>query len=351
MGARGYTLRLLQTGSGRTASVSISQEALGMPTILELKGDTRETLLRQVLPGVRVDWGDGTTTTTDESVSSTKNVVRHTYSGSVPTPRVVKIYGMRERKRIFLETPFDDKNLIGVRQLSDMNDLAGLFSFCKELKSVPANLFEQNRGAKSLECCFNGCSALTSVPASLFSGMSQVDDLSACFQDCKSLRTLPSGLFDDCRAESFNNCFQACTSLQSLPKDLFSRQTSAKTFIGTFIGCTGLTTLPGGLFDACSMVTSFSGCFDDCTRLTAIPAGLFDKQHNATDFTRCFLNCTALRGETPYATVNGTKVKLWQRDPATNGYAKVEKYEEGFRYCKGLSDYSQIPTGWASQYD
>lgn len=347
---REYTLRFVQEGSGRTASVSISQKALGVPTILELKGDTSETLLRQVLPGVRVDWGDGTTTTTDESVSSTRNVVRHTYSGSVPTPRIVKIYGMRERKRIFLETPFDYKNLIGVRQLGEMSDIAGLFSFCKELKSVPETLFEHNKGAKSLNCCFNGCSALTSIPASLFAGMSQVDDLSACFQDCKSLRTLPSGLFSDCRADSFNNCFQACTSLQSLP-NLFSRQTSVKTFIGTFIGCTGLTTLPDGLFDACSMVTSFSGCFKGCTSLTAIPTGLFDKQRNATDFTRCFLNCTSLSGETPYATVNGTKVKLWQRDPAKNGYAKVEQYQEGFRYCKGLSDYSQIPTGWASQYD
>lgn len=343
---REFTLRLLQEGSGRTASVSISQEALGMPTILELKGDTRETLLRQVLPGVRVDWGDGTFTTTDESVSSTKNVVRHTYTTSVQTPRVVKIYGMRERKRIFLETPFDDKNLIGVRQLSEMTDLAGLFSFCKELKSVPANIFEQNRGAKSLKCCFNGCSSLTSVPASLFAGMSQVDDLSACFQDCKSLRTMPEGLFNDCRAETFSNCFQACTSLRSLPRDLFSRQTVAKDFSGCFIGCTGLTAIPEGLFDTASMATDFSGCFSDCNSLTAIPRGLFDNQHYATDFKRCFRGCDALQGETPYALVDSRRIKLWERDPAANGYAKVKESTNCFAYATQLTDYGTIPGGW-----
>lgn len=346
MGKREYTLRLLQEGSGRTQCVSISQEDLGVPTILELKGDTVKTHLKQVPPGVRVDWGDGTYTTTDESVSSTKNVVRHTYSGSVPTPRVVKIYGMRERKRIFLETPFDDKNLIGVRQLGEMSDITGLFSFCKELKSVPATLFEHNKGGKSLEACFNDCRSLTTIPASLFTGMSQVDNLSACFQGCIGLKSLPEGLFNDLRAGNFSNCFQACTSLRSLPRDLFSRQSTAEDFSGCFIGCAGLSSIPDGLFDASSMATDFSGCFSDCTSLTGIPHGLFDHQHNATDFTYCFKRCNALEGETPYATVDGRRVKLWERDPAANGYAKVKESTQCFAYASQLTDYDAIPGGW-----
>lgn len=343
---REYTLQILQALSGRTATINISQEALGFPTILELKGDTIKTHLKQVPPGVRVDWGDGTTTTTDETISSSKYVVRHTYAGSVPTPRIVKIYGMKERKRIFFETPFDDKNLIGVRQLSEMTDLAGLFSFCKELKSVPANLFEQNRGAKSLEACFNDCRSLTTIPASLFTGMSQVDTLSACFQGCSGLKSLPEGLFNDFRAETFSNCFQACTSLRSLPRDLFSRQTVAKDFSGCFIGCAGLTSIPDGLFDASSMATDFSGCFSDCTSLTGIPRGLFDNQPQATDFKRCFNSCNALEGETPYAIVAGRRVKLWERDPAANGYAKVKESTRCFAYASRLTDYDAIPGGW-----
>lgn len=344
---REYTLQLLQDQSGRTQSVHVTQGGKDdTPTILELKGDTVKTHLKQVPPGVRVDWGDGTSTTTDESVSSTKNVVRHTYSGSVPTPRVVKIYGMRERKRIFLETPFDDKNLIGVRQLGEMSDIAGLFSFCKELKSVPATLFEHNKGAKSLEACFNDCRSLTTIPASLFTGMSQVDNLSVCFQGCIGLKSLPEGLFNDLRAGNFSNCFQACTSLRSLPRDLFSRQSTAEDFSGCFIGCAGLSSIPDGLFDASSMATDFSGCFSDCTSLTGIPHGLFDHQHNATDFMYCFKRCNALEGETPYATVDGRRVKLWERDPAANGYAKVKESTQCFAYASQLTDYDAIPGGW-----
>ena len=344
---REHTLQLVQDQSGRTASVHVTQGGKDdTPTILELKGDTVKTHLKQVPPGVRVDWGDGTTTTTDESVSSSKYVVRHTYTDSVQTPRIVKIYGMKERKRVYLETPFDDTNLIGVRQLGEMYDLAGLFSFCKELKSIPASLFNQNRGAKSLEACFNGCSSLKTIPASLFTGMSQVVNLTSCFQGCSGLQSLPEGLFNDFRAETFSNCFQACTSLQSLPRDLFASQTVVKDFSGCFIGCAGLTAVPEGLFDSSSMATDFSGCFSGCTSLTGIPRGLFDHQHNATDFEFCFKHCDVLKGETPYATVDGRRVKLWERDPDANGYAKVKTSAQCFAFSSQLSDYDAIPGGW-----
>lgn len=346
---REFTLRLLQKGSGRTASVSISQEALGVPTILELKGDTRETYLYGLTPGARVDWGDGETDLTDESFAPTPKIIRHSYSGTVATPRIVTIYGSRSLTggTKLGRSPFDRENLIGVRRLAEQySDLSYLFARCHALRSIPATLFEQNKGATKLEGCFLECRSLTTLPASLFEGMSRLTSLHFCFQDCTELKSLPEGLFNDCRAETFSNCFQACTSLRSLPRDLFARQTVAKDFSGCFIGCTGLTAIPDGLFDTASMATDFSGCFSDCNSLTAIPRGLFDNQHYATDFKRCFRGCDALQGETPYALVDSRRIKLWERDPAANGYAKVKESTNCFAYATQLTDYGTIPGGW-----
>ena len=396
-------LRLLQDETGRITDVKIEQQPVPEPkplTVIELKPETMQTFLRNLVEGSVVDWGDGTKSTVTAAEAEAKEV-RHTYATTSTANRIVTIDGVIDRTGDSDDSPFDTMALTVVRSLGklsgDVNHLfsfcgsltaisAGLFdhctavtdfsycfSACSSLTAIPAGLFDHCTAVTNFSCCFNNCDSLTAIPGGLFDNCPAVTDFSTCFSGCDGLTTIPEGLFDNCPAvTNFSNCFSDCISLTAIPEGLFDHCTAVTNFNSCFSYCSSLTAIPVGLFDHCTVVTNFGSCFYDCSSLTAIPEGLFDHCTAVTDlyfcfykcssltaipvglfdhctvvtnFFKCFYKCSSLTGETPYTIVDGKKVKLWERSPE-NGFVKISSDSKCFIGCTGLSDYAEIPYGW-----
>lgn len=91
-----------------------------------------------------------------------------------------------------------------------------------------------------------------------------------CFGDCKELTSIPSDLFADLpKAIDFSSCFYKCTGLTSIPSNLFANNTRVTTFTNCFNECRGLTSIPNDLFVNNTKVTRFDQCFRNCIGLTS----------------------------------------------------------------------------------
>ncbi len=165
------------------------------------------------------------------------------------------------------------------------------------IESVPAGLFEKNvKVSTGFENLFENCPNLTTIEGSIFPTSSNVSSLAYTFHNCTSLKSVPAGLFDPL-AESktkFTATFARCSALEELPAGLFALNTLATQFSNTFHSCTALTTIPADLFGSKEKTTTVKGVFDGCSSLTEIPAGLFAQAPAITSFERAFAECTSL---------------------------------------------------------
>lgn len=226
-------------------------------------------------------------------------------------------------------------------------DMARMFIGCKALQSVPEDLFKNCVKVTTFANLFEECTSLSTVPAGLFAHNTNVTNFSTLFKNCKQFSAVPADLFAaNEKAINFGSAFYGCTSLTAIPADLFAHNVKVTTgFASTFYGCTGLTSVPETLFSANVAVTSFNSTFYGCTGLTSLPAGLFDNNKKVTNFGKTFMGCKALAGESPYSTVDGAKVHLYERTTAL-GFSNVSTKTDCFDGCTGLSDYGDIPTAW-----
>lgn len=155
-------------------------------------------------------------------------------------------------------------------------------------------------------------------------------------------------IFDeaDCPAvEDFGAVF-ARTAITEIPEELFAACPEVKDFTYAFSNCKGLKTLPEALFASNRKVSSFSYTFDDCSSLEEIPVGLFDKCRMVIDFTSTFEGCHSMKGESPYTMIDGVKYHLYERHLDDEQFLTPEYVYDCFLNCKGLSDYSEIPSSW-----
>ena len=184
-------------------------------------------------------------------------------------------------------------------------DLLGVFSNCKNLKTIPAGLFDTFSNTTTFYKMFYGCSALTAIPAGLFDNCPNVTDFESTFEGCSSLIEVPTGLFKnnaqvkDVKDQStykfgFVKSFKGCSGVNNIPAGLFDSCTQVTSFYETFSGCSALTAIPAGLFDHCTNVTDFYSTFSRCSKITAIPQGLFDHCTNVTRFFYTFSGCFSL---------------------------------------------------------
>ena len=214
----------------------------------------------------------------------------------------------------------------------DLADYAYIFSECKNLKTVPAKLFDHATEASSGG--FNSLfykSGVETIPAGLFSTCTKADATSfeRVFECCPELHTIEGSIFPEVTTiTSMKQMFYNCPKLVNIPADLFKPFGVAKLkFTNTFTGCTSLKTLPEGLFATCSKATHFTGTFTDCTALESLPANLLSACGEAKYVERMFLGCTSLKAlpESLFA-----------------GCPKIERFEETFAECSALET---IPAG------
>ena len=156
------------------------------------------------------------------------------------------------------------------------------FSGCANLKTVPAELFGRiTTGADWMfYYTFDG-SGLETVPGDLFVGIT--DGMPAMFlgtfASCKNLQTVPAELFNHIKyssgeANAFSSTFQS-SGLKSVPDGLFAGVSRMGDYLlyNTFADCTNLTTVGNivpnitGAYNAFRN-TAFQGTFSGATALT-----------------------------------------------------------------------------------
>lgn len=138
----------------------------------------------------------------------------------------------------------------------------GVFVGCEKITEIPATLFATNTKAYDFQYTFSG-TAIESVPEGLFDKLpaaSQSVTFGYSFYLCTNLKTVPVNLFDVVKkAKSFNYCFYGCTALtgespyteiSGTKVHLYERKTmnssvgnvfyKSITGTGCFSGCTGL---------------------------------------------------------------------------------------------------------------
>lgn len=225
------------------------------------------------------------------------------------------------------------------------------FADCIALESVPGDLFanasnETGSGSVSFLKTFMNCGSLTDLPAELFA-TADATTFEKTFQNCTGLKNIPSGLFaNKNRVTTFANVFDGCTRLTKLPSDLFAGCTGTKTATYMFHNCEALEEVPEGLFDAFEQVTTYAYTFQNCTALERIPAGLFDASKGLTTVNYLFAGCSKLSCESPYTSVEGVKIHLYERT-TSNGFTKaITSRTKCFNGCTGLTDYEDIPLVW-----
>ena len=209
----------------------------------------------------------------------------------------------------------------------DLANYAYTFSECKNLKTVPAKLFDHvietsSRGFSNLfyqsgietipaglfstftkadaDCfyeVFNDCPELHTVEGSIFPEVTTITLMERLFLNCPKLKNIPADLFKPLGAANklnFSYAFANCTSLQTLPEGLFDANTGATGFQHTFEGCTALESIPATLLYACANVTNVSYLFAGCSSLKDIPAALFANNPKIQDFNYTFKGCSSL---------------------------------------------------------
>lgn len=165
------------------------------------------------------------------------------------------------------------------------------------IETLPSGLFAKNTAVtQGFENTFNGCDCLTTIESGVFPESSSVSTLAYTFEGCTALESLPEGLFDPLAASKtkFTATFKNCTALKTLPAGLFAQNSLAAQFSDTFNGCSSLESLPADLLGSKEKITTVKGMFKDCKSLKTIPAELFAQSPAITSFESTFSGCESL---------------------------------------------------------
>ena len=101
------------------------------------------------------------------------------------------------------------------------------------------------------------------IPEWLFSKKVTAEYMSA-FRNCKNIRSIPENLFNECRnIKNFNFTFDGCTGITSIPENLFKYNTEAESFVNTFDGCTGIINIPEKIIEVVKRAKENGGIVDE----------------------------------------------------------------------------------------
>ena len=285
-----------------------------------------------------VDWGDGCLEYYNsapvshkynvEKPSSFKVIISGTvtelYSSEKLTPSILEVNQWGKTGLVSMRAAFERNTILQYVAGNTANSFALVenfnyaFSNCINLKSIPANLFDECLKASTFDHTFSGCSSITGIPSKLF-------------YDCSG-------------ATQFSSIFADCISLSTIPEDIFSNCTNMTDISNGFNKCQSLTALPESLFSDCPNIKYAGRIFIDCYNLSTVPVSIFDNNRNLTDINRAFSSCSSLKGESPYTIIEGKKYHLYERNDAPDYFSPIINMEGLFQSSfSNLYDKDSIP--------
>ena len=227
-----------------------------------------------------------------------------------------------------------------------VTDVLGCFNKCSGVVSVPEGLIAPLKNVTSLQSFFSFC-AFTTLPAKFFAESPQIEVLQNAFSSNTALESLPAGFFKGLtKATNFKETFYGCKALKELPDELFAGCSSADSFQSCFFGNTALTKVGKDVFKGCTNVTSYKWLFANCKALETVPTDIFDDSRKVISFNGTFRDATALAVESPYTTIGGAKVHIYERSLHTDTFSTPTDFATCFRACTALTDWETINTDY-----
>ena len=102
------------------------------------------------------------------------------------------------------------------------------------------------------------------------------------------------------------------------------------------------------VFKGCTNVTSYKWLLANCTELVSVPADMFDDSRKVTDFSGTFRDAAKLTVESPYTTIDGVKVHIYERSLHPDAFTAPKSFGTCFRGCTALTDWDAIGSGYAA---
>lgn len=130
--------------------------------------------------------------------------------------------------------------------------------------TLPNNLLKKYKGEAAPQ--FMRCKELETIPNDLFSNAPQIKNFYNVFYDCTKLKSIPEKLFEKNKnATNFNGAFTLCKSLQTVPEKLFENKANSSIYVRfIFSNCTGLTYIPINILNGIDREGT-KGAFQNCT--------------------------------------------------------------------------------------
>lgn len=260
-----------------------------------------------------VDWGDGTSVQTGQSMHTYSTIgqyqIKVTKGTNFPSLKLSQLAEV-----ISIDTPLPYMNSV--------TNLSGFAISCTHLTTIPENLFYFNSQITSLQSCFLGCTSLVTLPNKLLEPLINVTNMVSAFEGATGLISIPSGFFDKCISLTrLYKCFKNCTNLVTIPDLLFDKNSMLYDFVQCFYGCTMLT-IPTNLF-----------CDDSTDRTTRFASV------SGMDFDSCFMR----NSYTGSATM--TVPALWDYT-FTGTPGRWGCYGGAGNSSTNITNYSSIPNPW-----
>lgn len=274
--------------------------------------------------------------------------------------------------------------------LPNLKDCHGIFSAPCKIKTIPENIFSNNKEIVDLSLAFRSCS-ISEIPANLFKGLSKVETFQACFEFCR-ITSIPENLFDDCinvedfsetfghckrlvrignifknnvNVRTFNQCFgqmpieyessdltdiselsfrnnilatdfnylfNGHDKLKTIPNTLFEGCINMISLNTAFENCKSLESIPDNLLKDCTSLETISRTFQHCYSLASVPFNLFDSSKSLKSVGNCFRDCSKITSSLP---------DVWNKEKFPNiGVSDGYGYAEN---CSGALNYTEIP--------
>jgi surface protein len=162
---------------------------------------------------------------------------------------------------------------------SEVNNMAGMFMFCCNLKEVDLSGFKTD-SVKTMHSMFSCCKSLQSLDLSSFN-TSNVRNMALMFEGCDKLSSLDLSNFNTSKVENMGSMFFGCRSIENL--DLKNFNTSACGNMSYMFGeCTKLKSVDVSSFDTRNTEDNgyrwgcqLEGMFEDCESLTDLDVSHF----------------------------------------------------------------------------
>ncbi|NDW12356.1 hypothetical protein D0T50_05560 [Bacteroides sp. 214] len=261
--AKMYIAEATMTEADKTMAFTVVADETNKEITLPFTGTSGDYTLT-------VNWGDGTISTIDPRTNAEVTTTAHTYAAAgtytvnlTSTAASTAVQMPKWDLSVGADIGAMLKSMDTPMLKMNADDFFYLFSECKKLETIPADLFAKNKTATSFNMCFYSCTALKEIPNGLFHGLDDVTSFAGCFYGCTAAKANPYIFWPEgtdlttyfaSRTIGFSNCFyNVGSNLQSgyagVPPALWNC---------TFAGVTKT-----NCFDGCENMTNFADIPDD----------------------------------------------------------------------------------------